>query len=63
MIVCQCRVVSHRAIEAAVATGHTTLSAVCRETGAARTCGACVLTVRSLVGRTPAPAPVPARAG
>jgi bacterioferritin-associated ferredoxin len=63
VIVCQCRVVSDRTIEAAVATGMSTLSAVCRETGAARTCGACILTVKALVcrhhgqGRDPEPGP------
>ncbi len=49
MIVCQCQVVSDRAVEAAVADGARTVAAVCRQTGAARDCGSCIFTVKRLV--------------
>ena len=49
MIVCQCRVVSDRAIDTACAAGACTVSAVCRATGAAQDCGACITTVKALV--------------
>lgn len=49
MIVCQCRVVSDRAVEAAVADGARTVAAVCRRTGAAQDCAGCIFTVRALV--------------
>lgn len=51
MIVCQCRVVSDRAIDAALAEGARTASAVCRATGAAQDCGSCVFAVKALVCR------------
>jgi bacterioferritin-associated ferredoxin len=51
MIVCQCGVVTDRAIEAAVATGARTVSAVCRATGAAQSCGTCIFTVKALTCR------------
>lgn len=49
MIVCQCRVVSDRAVDAAVADGARTVAAVCRATGAAQDCGSCIFTVKALV--------------
>ncbi|WP_322936710.1 (2Fe-2S)-binding protein [Nocardioides bizhenqiangii] len=49
MIVCQCRVVSDRAIDAALADGARSVSAVCRTTGAAQDCGSCIFTVKALV--------------
>jgi bacterioferritin-associated ferredoxin len=49
MIVCQCGVVSDRTIEAALAAGARTVSAVCRSTGAAQDCGSCIFTVKALV--------------
>lgn len=49
MIVCQCRVVSDRAVDAALADGARTVSAVCRTTGAAQDCGSCIFTVKKLV--------------
>ena len=49
MIVCQCRVVSDRAVDAAVAGGARTVAAVCRATGAAQECGSCIFTVKALV--------------
>lgn len=49
MIVCQCGVVSDRAIDVALAQGARTVSAVCRATGAAQDCGSCIFTVRTLV--------------
>jgi bacterioferritin-associated ferredoxin len=51
MIVCHCRVVSDRAIDAAVADGARSLGAVCRSTGAAQDCGTCIFTVKALVCR------------
>ena len=49
MIVCQCGVVSDRAIDAAIAAGARTASAVCRATGAAQDCGTCIFNVKALV--------------
>jgi bacterioferritin-associated ferredoxin len=49
VIVCQCRVVSDRAVEAAVADGARTVAAVCRSTGAATDCGSCIFSVKALV--------------
>ncbi len=49
MIVCQCCVVSDRAIDAALAGGARTVSAVCRAAGAAQDCGGCITTVKALV--------------
>lgn len=49
MIVCQCRVVSDRAIHEAVSDGARTLSAACRATGAGQDCGSCIFTVKALV--------------
>ena len=49
MIVCQCRVVTDRAIEAALSEGARTVGAVCRSTGAARDCGTCIFTVKAIV--------------
>ena len=49
MIVCQCRVVSDRAIDAALSDGARSVSAVCRTTGAAQECGSCIFTVKALV--------------
>jgi bacterioferritin-associated ferredoxin len=47
VIVCQCRAVSDRTVEAALADGARTLSAVCRSTGAAQDCGSCIFTVKA----------------
>ena len=49
VIVCQCRVVTDRAVEAALADGARSVSAVCRTTGAAQDCGSCIFTVKALV--------------
>jgi bacterioferritin-associated ferredoxin len=49
VIVCHCRVVSDRAIDAALSDGARTVSAVCRSTGAAQDCGSCIFTVKALV--------------
>lgn len=49
MIVCQCRVVSDTAVEAALADGARTVGAVCRATGAAQDCGSCIFTMKALV--------------
>jgi len=49
MIVCQCGVVSDRAIATALAEGARTVSAVCRATGAGQDCGSCIFTVKALV--------------
>jgi len=49
VIVCQCQVVSDRAVVAAVDSGARTLAAVCRATGAGRDCGSCVFTLKRLV--------------
>lgn len=49
MIVCQCRVVSDRAIDAALAEGARIVGAVCRSTGAAQDCGSCIFSVKAKV--------------
>jgi bacterioferritin-associated ferredoxin len=49
VIVCQCKVVNDRQIDDAIADGARSVSAVCRATGAARDCGACIFTVKALV--------------
>jgi bacterioferritin-associated ferredoxin len=49
VIVCHCHVVNDAAIADAVHAGARTLAQVCRSTGAARDCGACVFSVRRLV--------------
>ena len=49
MIVCHCRVVTDRAVAAAVRDGARTLAGVCRSTGAGQDCGACVFSLKRLV--------------
>lgn len=49
MIVCHCRVVTDRAIGAAVRSGVRSVAGVCSSTGAAQDCGACVFAVKRLV--------------
>lgn len=51
MIVCHCRVVTDRDVDAALAEGARTASAVCRATGAAQECGSCIFSVKKLVAR------------
>jgi bacterioferritin-associated ferredoxin len=49
MIVCQCAVVSDRAIAAAHEAGARTLAQACMATGAGRDCGSCVFSVKRLL--------------
>lgn len=49
MIVCHCRVVSDRQVDAAVSEGARTVAAACRATGAGQDCGSCVFTVKAIV--------------
>lgn len=49
MIVCHCRVISDRAIRAAVSQGARTTAAACQATSAAQGCGSCVFTVKAIV--------------
>ena len=49
MIVCHCRVVTDRAVAAAVRDGARSLAGVCRSTGAGQDCGACVFSLKRLV--------------
>ena len=49
MIVCHCRVVTDRAVTAAVRDGARSLAAVCRSTGAGQDCGSCVFSLKRLV--------------
>ncbi|TWG90174.1 assimilatory nitrate reductase catalytic subunit/bacterioferritin-associated ferredoxin [Nocardioides sp. J9] len=51
MIVCQCRVVTDRDVDAALADGARTVAAVCRSTGAAQDCGSCIFSVKAQVVR------------
>ena len=55
MIVCHCRVVSDRAVTAAVQDGARSVAAVCRATGAGRDCGSCVFSLKRLVCEHGAP--------
>ena len=58
MIVCHCGVVSDREVSAALDDGARTLTAVCRATGAAQGCGACIFSVKRLICQhQPADAP------
>jgi len=49
VIVCHCRVVSDRDVDAAIADGARTTAAACRATGAGQDCGSCIFTVKALV--------------
>jgi bacterioferritin-associated ferredoxin len=49
MIVCHCRVVTDRDVDAALLDGARTLGAVCRTTGAAQECGSCIFAVRAVM--------------
>jgi bacterioferritin-associated ferredoxin len=49
VIVCHCRVVTDRAVSAAVRDGARSLAAVCRSTGAGQDCGSCVFSLKRLV--------------
>jgi bacterioferritin-associated ferredoxin len=49
VIVCHCRVVTDRAVTAALHAGAGSLAGVCRSTGAGQDCGSCVFAVRRLV--------------
>lgn len=51
MIVCHCRVVTDRDVDAALADGARTVNAVCRSTNAAQDCGACIFSVKAAVVR------------
>lgn len=49
MIVCQCKVVTDRELDAAVAAGARTVAAACKATGAGQDCGTCVFSVKAIV--------------
>lgn len=49
MFVCQCHVVTDTAVKHAVDRGARTLSQVCRTTGAGRSCGTCVFSVKRVM--------------
>ena len=49
MIVCHCKVVTDRDVQAALADGARSVGAVCRSTRAAQDCGSCIFTVKALV--------------
>jgi bacterioferritin-associated ferredoxin len=63
VIVCQCHVVSDRAVADAVDAGARTLAGVCRSTGAGKDCGSCVFSLKRVLcehqARVPRPAIVP----
>jgi bacterioferritin-associated ferredoxin len=60
VIVCHCRVVTDRAVTAAVAAGAGSLAGVCRSTGAGQDCGSCVFAVRRLMCEHVGTGPLPA---
>jgi bacterioferritin-associated ferredoxin len=49
VIVCQCHVVSDRAVADAVDAGARTLAGVCRSTGAGKDCGSCVFSLKRVL--------------
>lgn len=49
MIVCHCGVVTDRDVAAAIDNGARSLTEVCRATGAAQNCGACIFSIKRLV--------------
>jgi bacterioferritin-associated ferredoxin len=49
VIVCHCRVVSDRDVDAALRQGARSVSEVCRNTGAGQTCGTCIFSVKQIV--------------
>ena len=51
MIVCHCKVVTDRDVDAAVSSGARSVGSVCRSTGAAQDCGACIFSVKKIVER------------
>ena len=46
MVICHCKGVTHRCVDRAVKQGARTLAQVCRDTGAGKDCGVCVLSVK-----------------
>ena len=51
MILCHCVVVSDQAVSLAMDNGAGTVAQVCAATGAGRSCGSCVFTVKRLVSQ------------
>ena len=49
MVVCHCERVTDRRVAKAVRSGHASLRAVCEATGAGRSCGGCVTSVKKLI--------------
>lgn len=49
MIVCHCGVVNDRAVSASIQDGARSLAEVCRSTGAGRTCGGCLFSLKQLL--------------
>jgi bacterioferritin-associated ferredoxin len=49
VIVCQCKVVTDREVDAAVADGARTVAAACRATGAGQDCGTCIFSIKAIV--------------
>jgi bacterioferritin-associated ferredoxin len=49
MIVCQCAVVRDLDVALALDAGARSLAEVCQATGASRTCGGCIFSIRQLV--------------
>lgn len=49
MIVCHCSVVSDRDVTEVIDAGARSLADVCRQTGAGKNCGVCVLSVKRLL--------------
>ena len=64
MLVCHCRVVSDRHVDAAVSAGARDLRSVVRATHAGTGCGGCLTSLRARIEEALAPAPTaPALAG
>ena len=60
MIVCHCEVVNDRDVVGAIEAGARTLAGLCKSTGAGKSCGVCVFSLKRLLcehGRIVAPLP------
>jgi bacterioferritin-associated ferredoxin len=57
LVICHCERVSHRKIAKAVRGGRSTVRTVCEETGAGRSCGGCVSSVKKVIEEHLGPCP------
>lgn len=55
MIICHCERVTDRRVAKAVRAGSSSVRAVCAQTGAGKSCGGCVTSVKKLIEKHLAP--------